>query len=568
MPIMTALQRRLDAAIEHAATAQLHARGQLATRLDSINNFLSGLGSAGDKGASARPDVMRLPLSAGELITLYRYNGYARRFVDLMPHECTRAGWRVLDGTDDGAPTLDDDERLRVKESFAEAYIWARLFGGALILPVLDEDIPAAYQDRPAEWLRQPLDLSRIKRVVNLVVLDTQEFAAGQYDSNLRSSNFRRPKFWHIAPRTEAYLGEQMTQGGYVHHSRVIYIPGARVPNALRQSMGGVDDSILQAPWDQLRHKTSSDQGIAALMQELKLNMIKVKGLAAMSMGDQAEYHHLRMRQIAEGKSINNLVVLDEGEDLQQMSAQVAGVGDLDDRSRTALAAVTGIPQVILYGDTPGGLNTDGDSHRRIWDKVINACQEAHLLPGLMRYYEMLFASTDGPEEPEQWSVEFHSGDEPTDKEQAEVEKLHAETDAIRIEYGILPADHIANSRYGAGGYQASIMPLETPGEKPGETTTKTFEDAALLAGELEGGPIAAAQGVEKAQDTSLNGAQLKGILEIVEAVNQKRISRASAIAMVELGFPVSKQQAEQLIDSPPEDLAPPRAEGSFGAGG
>lgn len=486
MPILSALQRRLDTAVERAAAAQLAAREQLVSRLDSINNYLSGLGGAGDKGAVARPNVHRHPLDWAELTTLYRFNGYARRFVDIMPFEATRAGWRVLDDSPNGEPTKEADEALGLRDAMAELDTWARLYGGALLVPVLEEDIPPAYRQRPAEWLRQPLDPERVGRVVNLVVLDPHEFAAGQWDADMRSGNFRRPRHWHIAPQTASETGGA-TLGGYLHHTRALYLGGARLPPSLRARNQGLDDSILQPVWDQLRHKTSSDQGIASLMQEIKLNVVRVEGLASMTTSDQAEYFDLRMRQIARGKSINNLVILDSGEDLQQLSAQVSGMGDLDDRARTALAAVTGMPQVILFGDTPGGLNTDGESHRRIWDKVVVAYQQRHYLPRLRDFYTLLFASQDGPEAPEEWSIEFHSLDEPTDKEQAEVEKLHAEADATRIEFGILPAEHITRSRYGAGGYQHELMPLEesapTEGPPDFEESGELMEGLRVLSG-------------------------------------------------------------------------------------
>lgn len=485
--LFSPFQRRIDAAVEQATTAQLAARSKLVARLDSINNFLSGLGTAGDKGAVARPDVWRQELTWQELTSLYRFNGYARRFIDLLPYECTRAGWRVLDGTDEQDPLRDWDDELAISSHFAELDRWSRLYGGALLLPVFDEDIPPSYHERSHEWLRQPMQLERLGRLVNLVVLDPFEFAAVQWESNLRDANFRRPRFWQIAPQTDAsYAGmEQLgMSGGYIHHSRVLYMPGATLPNSLRFHHQGLDDSVLQAVWDQLRHKTSSDQGIASLMQEIKLNVVRVEGLAAMSTGDQAEYFELRMRQIAQGKSLNNLVILDAGEDLQQLSAQVSGMGDLDDRSRTALAAVTGIPQVIFYGDTPGGLNTDGDSHRRIWDKVVSAYQDQKYREPLTRLYSMVFASQDGPEVPDSWELEFHSLDEPTDREQAEIEKLHAEADQIRIQAGILPAEHITSSRYGTSGYQRDLMPYDDP---LADVSTPSFGEGEQLLGDLGG---------------------------------------------------------------------------------
>ena len=62
---------------------------------------------------------------------------------------------------------------------------------------------------------------------------------------------------------------------------------------------------------------------------------------------------------------------------------------------------------------------------------------------------------------PETWELEFNPLDQPTQTETAALEKTHAETDAIRVTAGILPAEHVAKSRFSAKGYQNDMLPYD-----------------------------------------------------------------------------------------------------------
>ena len=51
-----------------------------------------------------------------------------------------------------------------------------------------------------------------------------------------------------------------------------------------------------------------------------------------------------------------------------------------------------------------------------------------------------------------------------------------------------------------------------------------------------------------KAADVALNGAQVQALMEIVKAVANGEIPRTSGVAIISAGFPLSMQQAEQLV--------------------
>ena len=435
----------------------------LARRYDSIVNMLSGLGGEDDKGTHGRPDTGRVPLDYQELQALYAYNGYAARYIDIVVDDATRKGWTIKDSSQASDLLSEETIRLQVKQRLTEGLKWARAYGGSVILLVVDEEPPPGFTGTPAQLLLLPLDLDRVKRVLNLVVMDPSEAQPYEYEGDPRSLQFREARTWMLSPNSGGSTSLMMA-GQQVHRSRVIYLPGKRLTAQQRLQNNGFDQSVLECTWDQIRNKTSVDQAGAHLAQELKINVMKIDGLAALQTGDQADLLDMRMRVAQRSKSNLNMILVGSGEEFQTQATPFTGFDQLDKNATDALCAVFGMPATRLFGQAPGGLNTDGLSQETIWTHSIAAYQEDHVLPPLTYLYRVIFRSKEGPTrgvEPKSWKVECNPLDELTTTEQANLEKTHAETDAIRVSSGVLPPEHIAKSRFTEKGYQSEILPYD-----------------------------------------------------------------------------------------------------------
>ena len=363
-------------------------------RLDGLYNALTGLGGSNDKGAVARPSI-RADLTLGELDMLYRQNGYARRIVNEIPQDCVRKGWAVVADDEDLTQT-PETSYLCIPERVEDAFRWARLYGGAVLLLVT----------RDGGELSDPLDLATVQELVQLHVFDAREATPVEWDGDIYSKTYREPLFWSFSPNTvggsrsmsltanEGTLGAPLTRprvkGGLLSGEQ-----GGAVPTMDHGQ--GLDDSVLNAIWDQLRNKASVEQGGACLAQELKIDTVKVEGLASLAVSDQMQLFQDRLSLLAKSKALLNTIVLATGEEYIQNHAQTGGFRDLDAATRAALSAVTGMPQTLLFGDTPSGLNSDGRSSQNAWATVISAIQTHYLKERLKCIYDVLFSSAKGP---------------------------------------------------------------------------------------------------------------------------------------------------------------------------
>jgi len=467
---------QLPAPVERVDTAQVEVLpAPEPYRSDSIANFQTALGTTRDKGQAARPSRNLLPLSFAELYILYRHNGYAKRFVDVVPDNATKKNWRLLlqqeKDADPGEKVkvqaefqqeiLNENKRLSLVSKTADANRWGRLFGGALMLMITEDDIPGDFDGNAQQWLAQPLDLDKVKRLQNLVVLDAVEFTAQSYNDDLTSPRFGRVETWSINASTGGH-----SVVGTIHATRALYWPGAKLPPSRSVAKGGIDDSVLQAAWDQLRNKTSVDQGGAVQAQQLTRDILTIKDVSTMTLSDQAATFAMRMKALAMGLSANNMAIMNEGEDFKSHVANVTGFDKLDNAARSALAAATGMSQVRLFGETPGGLNSDGESSQRHDANMVAGVQETIYRPNLEPLYTVMLAASEGPFAglEADWNLEFVPLGELTKKEEAEIGEINSRTDKNYTDAGVLPADHVAASRFGPGGDQG-ILPIDAEAE-------------------------------------------------------------------------------------------------------
>lgn len=430
-----------------------------AERSDSIANYLSSLGNPGvDSGSSGRP-TLATRLHPHELEVLYLQNDLGGIIVDEIVDEAFREGYRVaVDGdTEANDPCKEWTKRLLVHETVALGAKWGRLYGGGFVLMVLDDGLdPSA-----------PVDVTKIQSVGNLVDLDRYEVTPHRWDTDIRSTTFGEPDIYQVLPQTQGGATEGL-KGGLVHASRLLRFGGVKLPRKMRSHNGGFDDSVLQRPWDAIRRFCESEQAMARIVQSFEVTTIAMAGLASvMQHDDGAELIQERMRMLAKGLSIINAYLLDAdaGEQLIRQSSSVAGLPEMRQGFSESVSKAARMPQTILFGMAPAGLNTDGESGIQGWHKQVRAYQEKELMPELVKLYRCIFCAKDGPTngvEPKGWRLEWHPLDEPSEQEVAETRRTVAETDAIYLDRGVRTPEQVARSRDGAGGWSMETVAAES----------------------------------------------------------------------------------------------------------
>jgi uncharacterized protein len=425
-------------------------------RVDSIANYLSNLGDpTKDSGSSGRP-TLDTRLHPHELEMLYLGSDLAGIIVDEIVDEAFREGYAVaVEGDDETTdPAAGWTQELCIPETVAQAAKWGRLYGGGFVFMVLDDGLePSA-----------PVDLDQVQDIVSLVDLDRWEVTPERWQRNILLPGFGEPDLYRLSPQTEGGSVEGVGAKGLVHASRLLRFGGVKLPRALRGRNAGYDDSVLQRPWDAMRRFVESEQAMARIVQSFEVTTIGMAGLAKVMQDDEgAELVMARMQLLAKSLSIINAYLLDTdaGETLQRSSSSVAGLPELRDRFAESVSKAARMPQTILFGTAPAGLNTDGESGIQAWHKRVRSYQTHLLEPQLERLYRILFRAKRGPTngvEPEGWRINWHALDEPGEKEQADTRLVVAQTDAIYLDRGVRTPDQVSRSRDGKAGWSMDTV--------------------------------------------------------------------------------------------------------------
>lgn len=412
---------------------------------DGYTNIFSGLGSVQD--SDKQTNFFRdMRLGQKKLEEIFESDGLGRRIVEEPAEDMCRE-WFTVDG-DEGEAVLDALEQINAQAIFTEAVTWSRLYGGAALLLVTEDDLN----------FESPLREDAIQKVFGIKVFDRFSMNSdpnGGLSDNPVSRLEGLPKYYLIKQSRRTYDPKLTSIGAYrVHESRLVRVPGKRMPMAVRHdSLEGWEASVLQGAWTALRRYGATLGYGSNIMKDYVQAVLAVKGLTNLVAAGREEVVQGRLRMLDMSRSILNAMVIDgDGEVYEKKSNSVAGMSDMLDKFIESVSSATGIPVTKLVGRSPGGMNSTGEFDMGSYYDMLKGEQKRVVLPMAETLVRLIYKSKEGPTggtEPEAWSIRFNSLRQPTDKDTAEIRKIVAETDKIYVDSGILSPKEVADSRFG-----------------------------------------------------------------------------------------------------------------------
>ena len=541
-------------------------------RADGWSNLFTGMGVAAYDKRNASQFARGYRFSQDQLESLYHEDDLVSTIVDVPADDMTRkwielrtpgaasAGEEVRHDPEVAKRIMQEMEVLGLQERFADADRWASLHGGAILFLGVDDGQPPD----------MPLREDAIRSFKWATVLDRWEVdIAGKYTDPL-SDKYDEPALYRI---NSALVGaDGRAFGRLIHESRVLRFRGAPTSRRRREELAGWDESVIVKVYEIVRDFSSAFSGAAALLQDFAQAVFKIKGLAQAMAQDKEQLVHARMKNLNLSRSILRAVLLDaDGESFERVPTPLAGYSDVLDRIMLRLSAAIRMPVTKLMGRSPAGMNATGESDERIWADHIETQQARRMRRPLERTIRLLMRSKAGPTrglEPRDWSFDFCSLIQQSEKDKAETRKLVADTDNLMIMNGVVDPSEVRRSRYGGDRYSIDTMIDDTLDVQPAPAPTEGRQDPAAepVDPNAEPAPDAADVAVPKTgalpadASTAFNGAQVSAMVEVVRATIAKEIPRESAIAILSTAFPITPEQAASML-GPKEFEAAPKDE-------
>lgn len=416
-------------------------------RVDGWVNILSGVGTKADPRTASR-FVAPLRMGEPELRGFYNGNGIAKRIVNVIPDMVTMKPWKITGDTDNEVWTYY--KKLNAQQMIRRAMRWSRAFGGAVILIGADD----------GRGYDQPINMNGIKRISFLRVFDRYCVNGGtqDYDTDPYSDRFGQRKFYRITPRGRAFSAQEIR----VHYSRIIEIDGVEVPELTRNENDGWGDSVLQTLFEELRRYSEALDSSEVILRDFIQGVLKIKNLSDLvGSEDGDKLVQARLNSLDLTRSTLNTILIDDGEEYTKVTSTVTGIPEVVAKFEAAVAACAEMPQTVVFGASPQGMNATGASDIRNFYDVCGTYREEKVTPIVERLTELMLAAKDSPLKTlESTAPIYQPLWQETDKERADTRKVIAETDKIYIDAQVLDPVEVADSRFGGDEYSSETTLL------------------------------------------------------------------------------------------------------------
>lgn len=317
--------------------------------------------------------------------------------VDVVAEDMTREGIELkLDDPKVADRINADIDDYGVMESLCEAIKWARLYGGSIGVILID-----------GQSVDEPLETVPPGSFRGLMVLDRWQLDNTNFDPvQEMGSDFGKPDYYRVvAKNCEVDFGTDR-----IHHSRVIRLEGRKLPFYLRQSYQGWGASVIEPIWDRVKGFDIATSGATQLLSKAYLRYYKVKGLRDILTNPvAAKGFKAQMDTIREFQSAEGLTVGDVEDDFQTLTYTFTGIPEVMLQLGQQISGALGIPLVRLFGQSPAGLSSTGESDIRMYYDSIKKQQRSMLRSGVKKLLDVMYQSATGKPAPADLSFDFRS---------------------------------------------------------------------------------------------------------------------------------------------------------------
>ena len=289
------------------------------------------------------------------LANTYKSNGFAATAVDLPVSDAFRDGGFEID-----ADTLSPDEIQQLEEKMSDCndvevlkdcLRWGRLYGGGCILVNTEQKADT------------PFNPETIKgKEVEFLAVDR----------------------WQCIPLASSlYLAEQFMLQDNLHNegkeiifdkSRVFTFTGKTQPYYLRNLLQGWGASIFEDIIPQLNQYLKANSVILELLDEAKIDILKISGLSDLLMSTGGESVVRRRVDIAAAnKNYKSMLTMDANDDYEQKQLSFGSIDQMLEKIFLLICSCLRIPYSKIFGKGANGLGTGADLDIENYNAMINS---------------------------------------------------------------------------------------------------------------------------------------------------------------------------------------------------
>ena len=405
-------------------------RPPLAAKRDNYVNFAARLGLGADNMSSFggyAPGHL-LTQDYQQLTDMYCQSWIVGKIVTAVPEDMVRAGIDITG-------SLNTQQVERIERNFVSLQLWdalqnnltwGRLFGGSGAVILID-----------GQDLSEPLRLEAITpgSFRGLLVYDRWQLWPDWTRVVTRlGPDYGRP-VWYTIADPQAYgtvpADAPIRMNARVHRSRLILSEGIVAPHDRAAVEQGWGLSVIERVFDRLMAFDAASEGAASLVNKAYLRTLKLKDFRKLLAGPDSNIRPV-MKQIdliRKFQSNEGLTVLDADDETQSSTYTFAGLDQVLLSFGQQLSGASDIPLTRLFGQSPAGLNSTGESDMLTYYDGILRQQESKLRNAMQLLLEIESRNLFGVPLPKDVNFEFNSLKQMSNTEKSAVDT--ADTNSV-----------------------------------------------------------------------------------------------------------------------------------------
>ncbi len=263
--------------------------------------------------------------------------------------------------------SLDRDDDINTAGQAAK---WNRLFGGAGIITMTDQD-PEEELDLDSIGTDTPLEF----RPVDMWELFWDKQNTEGYDPAIQAQDF---EFYN-------YYGEKL------HKSRVMRLKGLTAPSFIRPRLRGWGFSVVEILVRSInQYLKATDLGFEVL-DEFKLDVYKMKNLINLLGSPNGQQKVMERVRLANWqKNYQNAIVMDSEDEFEHKQLSFAGLAEAMQGIRMQVAADMRMPMTKLFGQSvSGGIGNNDQNDMENYNSMVESQVRNKIKYDLLRICEI-----------------------------------------------------------------------------------------------------------------------------------------------------------------------------------
>ncbi len=320
-----------------------------------------------------------------QLSEVYKNNGFLKLAVDLPVADCFRSGGYDFDSSTLEADELDElNEKVHTNDDdkIKQTMRWSRLYGGGLL--VVNAGQPAESRLNPETLYKKEFEFLACDR-------------------------------WQCYPESNSlYLAEKFSLvdlnnvSGHSQADKIITIDKSRLkpyigevqPYFLRCQTQGWGLSILEQIIPQLNQYLKANTVILELLDEAKIDILKIFGLSDLLMSAQGEQSvKRRVKIFAEQKNFKSVGAMDAQDDYIQKTMSFSGVNEILEKIFLLICSSLRIPYSKVFGRGASGFSSGEDDlenyNAMIMSELRKPAEDLIKWAGQLRCYQLFGRKVD-----------------------------------------------------------------------------------------------------------------------------------------------------------------------------